>query len=95
MLGATQRPDGWWSVYFEFEHNGMTFRDAITLSPIEYVKLTESEINEIKQIRFNRWVESLTPVETAPVVEESLEPQIIDVTPVVDTALIDFLNNKV
>lgn len=59
MLGATQRPDGWWTVYFDFAHNSVTHRDYITLSPIEYVSMTESQIKELRQERFAAWVKSL------------------------------------
>lgn len=98
MIGATQRSDGWWSVYFEFEYNGMSYKDAIVLSPIDYINITESELAEIKNSRFAAWVAAIQPPDVSTdnsfeIVDNS-QGTTIDVTPVIQTELRDFLYNN-
>lgn len=63
MISATQRPDGWWSIAFEYDYNGLVFKDAVVLSPNEYINISDAALNEMQQQRFAAWVSSITPVE--------------------------------
>ena len=60
MISASQRPDGWWSIEFEFAYNGMTFTDAIVLSPIDYINTRDVDIIAMQEQRFSAWVSSIT-----------------------------------
>ena len=63
MGSATQRLDGWWSIEFEFDYNGQSFKDSIVLSPIDYINITDAAITEMQQQRFAAWIAAITPVE--------------------------------
>lgn len=85
MLGATQRSDGWWSIYYEKTYNDLIFRDAIVLSPIEYTTMSETQLSDLMQIKFDNWVALLNAVpdpEPEIIIEE---PEIIE--PVVETVV--------
>jgi hypothetical protein len=46
---------------FSIEHNETTFSDSIVLPDGQ--KMTDEEIESIKQARFQQWVEETTPSE--------------------------------
>ena len=47
--------NGFVSISFELEKHGYAFKDAIIMLKEDYAKLTDSELESIKQDRFDKW----------------------------------------
>jgi hypothetical protein len=58
-------------IEFEVTQNGYSFKDAIVLP--ENHNLTESQIEEMKQKRFNDWYAIVTAPQPEEVIEESAQ----------------------
>lgn len=48
-------------IEFERTHNGFDFKDAIVLTQEEFDRLTEQQIEDIKEERFQNWINAITP----------------------------------
>ena len=59
-------PDGWVSEEYEMGSLPLLFRDAIVMEKVEYDKLTQAQIQEIKQSRYEAWLFILEQMKNNP-----------------------------
>jgi hypothetical protein len=55
-------PDGSVQIIFEISYNDVVYRDALYFTSEEYSLLSSSDIDTMKQTRYNAWVQAITPV---------------------------------
>jgi hypothetical protein len=58
----TELDNGFISDSFEIEQNGYTFSDALVMLQEEYDTLSNAEISELKQQRFDNWYAIITAI---------------------------------
>lgn len=60
------------TIDFEKEYNGLKYKDALILTEEQFNSMTEQDIENLKQERFDNWVSIITapPINPDPLPEE-------------------------
>lgn len=49
-------------IIFEFDYNGVPFRDALYIPQDEYQNMTQDQIDTLKNGRFQSWIDAVNGV---------------------------------